>query len=915
MSYFSRHGSGGAASAYPTLPPTPEEPEEDILTDHEENAETGLRRHQPHAENAIEAPDRYCYAIIGSHAQSSDGLQNEVVTTSSRSSNANDADTVLPLRPRSRSSTISTEPFPDLDASMSELPSLAYRAQEEAYKHAMGKVAEEILRMNEIRDHITAIRGPVSSVEDEELARNRSSMVVLEGVRPCPEVSHHDHFCAQHEAHKRAMHERVDQFLKERDDVPKHFGKKFNAVTNMIVHMEFILFRSKKFPRDPLNHASEDDLKTVFHYTTKIIEYFSVVGGLIFRERNNAERARVLIAQVAAKTGVTLLDRFKEMAAIIIQYLKRARRSEQNFFENFQQFFEVWLYDDFHVMYNNYLVEHMPNVPPNLQRLSYLLNATYNMLGQMIRDYEALGKINRDIGDRFIRPVVDQMALGDDPYGNPINEPAYPAGEHENKYLLALSRSTTERHQSEVHRELAFILGHAQTETEAERHVNQTRSPTVLSACLEVSNNGAPQDHAHGAGNRTSQQGRAAHEALHCPFLQRVEPHGSRNSNRLGPSDVPLVYRSSPFIVRHHSNTLERRTLSRPYPMPEGYRHDNSQSSQQSIWQPSYSTAQMFPSESSQTLDAESSGSDNHPVEHGEDGTCGDSDTEYALTEGMSSLGFNQCWDEIHRANSKAPQPASARHLQTGYSENNGGQPPHIGHHRILNEFLRQHTSTQQFEATPSHSAQSSHAQSHDGPELECPQDDCLDEDVLDLNAAEEEEDDEAWLRHDYIDYRHRCTNTFAARLEALAHIRRQNSIENGEYEDPSNNVPSFAASRPRPSDYSIPRPVLQLQYPAYEDVLDQDQTQAPPLERRVVTRDDNNSPILPPMPEYPRFAVALDSDEDHPVPVGIVRPQPRRAAVPLPLPHPVTRRGLSSDCEREREAFIYGVPRQNPKL
>ncbi|KAL4818429.1 hypothetical protein BDW67DRAFT_190079 [Aspergillus spinulosporus] len=912
MSYFSRHGSGGAASACPTLPPTPEEPEEDILTDHEGNEEAGLRRHQPHADNAIETPDRYCHAAIESHAQSSDDLQNEVVTTPSKSSNANEADTVLPLRPRSRSSTISTEPFPDLDASMSELPSLAYRAQEEAYKHAMGKVAEEILRMNEIRDHIIAIRGPASSAEDEESARSRSSMIVLEGVRPCPEVSHHDHFCVQHEAHKRAMHERVDQFLKGRDDVPKHFGKRFNAVTNMIVHMEFILFRSKNFPRDPLSHASEDDLKTVFHYTTKMIEYFSAVGGLIFRERNNAERARVLIAQVAAKTGVTLLDRFKEMAAIIIQYLKRARRSEQNFFEIFQQFFEVWLYDDFHVMYNNYLVEHMPNIPPNLQRLSYLLNATYNMLGQMIRDYEALGKINRDIGDRFIRPVVDQMARGDDPYGKPINEPAYPSGKHENKYLLALSRSAAELHQSEVHRELAFILGHAQTETEAEHHANQAHSPTVLSGCLGISNNGAPQDHAHSVGNKTSQQGNAAHEALHLPFLSRVEPHGRRNSARLGPSDVPLVYRSSPFIVRHHSNTLEQEALSGPYPLSDEYRRDNSQLSQKPILQTSYSTAQMFSSQSSHTLAAESSRSDNLPVEHGGDDICGESDAEYAPTKAMSSLESNRCWDEIHRANSKAPQSASAGYPQTGGSDNNSG---HMARHGTLNERLRRHTSTQQSEAASSHGTQLSRSQSHDETEPQRQQDDCLDEDILDLNAAEEEDDDEAWLRHDYIDYRHRCTNTFAARLEVLAHIRRQNSIENGEYEDPSNNVPSFAASRPRPSNYSISRSVLQIQYPAYEDVLNQAQARAPVLERREVARDDNNSPILPPMPEYPRFAVALDSDEDHPVPVGIVRPQPRRAAMPILLPRPVTRRGLSSDCEREREAFIYEAPRQNPKL
>ncbi|KAL4992725.1 hypothetical protein BDW68DRAFT_193095 [Aspergillus falconensis] len=912
-SYFSRHGSGGAASAYPTLPPTPEEPEEDILTDPEENKVTGLPHHQLHAENVVEAPDPYRNAAIENHGHSH-GSQNEVITTSSESSNASEAATVLPLRPRSRSSTLSTEPFPDLDASMSGLPSLAYRAQEEAYKHAMGKVAEEILRMNETRDHIIAIRGPASSIEDEESARSRSSMIVLEGVRPCPEVSHHDHFCVQHEAHKRAIRERVDHFLKERGDVPEHFGKKFTAVTNMIVHMEFILFRGKNFPRDPLNHATEDDLKTVFHYTTKIIEYFSVVGGLIFRERNNVEHARVLIAQVAANTGITLLDRFREMAAILIQYLKRARRSEQNFFELFQQFFEVWLYDDFHVTYNNYLVDHMPNIPPNLQRLSYLLNATYNMLGQMIRDYEALGKINRDIGDRFIRPVVDQMARGDDPYGEPINEPAYPAGEHENKHLLAISLSGTERHQSEVHRELASILAHAQLQTEAERRVHQSRNPTVLTAYPGIRNNGAPQGHAHGVGNGASQQGRAANGALRYAHLPRVGPHGHRNPDRLGPSDIPLVYRSSPFIVRHHSNTLERGTLSRPYPMPSGYRHDNSQLAQQSIPQFSYSVAQGFPSQSSHTFAAESSRSDN-PAEHADDDTCNDSDTDYAPTEIMSRFEFDRCWDEIRRANGEAPQSASAGRPQTGDFENNGGKPLHIARHRSLNERLRRLTSTQRVEVTQSHSPQPSRTETLEKPEPQSHQDDCVDDNVLDLTAVEEEEDDEAWLRHDCIDYSHRSTSTFAARLETLAHIRRQNSIDNGEYEDPSNNVPSFAGPRHRPSVSSIPRSVLQYQYPAYEADFDQGQAQAQALERRVVERDDNNSPILPPMPEYPRFALALDSYEDRPVPVGAVRPQPRRAANPIPLLDPVTRRRFSSDCEHEREAFICGAPRQHPQL
>ncbi|KAL4905148.1 hypothetical protein BDW74DRAFT_178155 [Aspergillus multicolor] len=876
-SLYSRRGSGGYAAAVPTLSPILDEPEMERSME-QEVQEAGLHPFS-----------------VQHYGQQLGDTQNEVVTTTSfESSMTTEADTILPLQPRSRASTISTEPFPDLDESSTELPSLAYRAQEEAYKHALGKVAEEILRMNEINDHVTAINDPAFYLEDEETERSRFSMFSLEGVDPCPEVSHCDHYCVDHEAHKRAIRERIDHFLKERKDVPKSFSKNFITVTDMIMHMEYILFRGKGFPRDPLRYVSEREMKTIFHHTTEIIEYLSVVGGLIFRERNNAEHVRVVVSQIAAKPRITLLDRFKGMAEVVIQYLKQARRSEQTFFELFNEFFEIWLYDDFHVMYNNFLVEHMPNIPPTLQRSSYLLNALYNMIAQMIRDYEVLGKINRDIGDRFIRPVLDQMLRADDPYGHPINEPAYPP-----------CGPKHERYESEIQKELASIIGDAQDETTPERHDPQSRNPIVMPV---FPTGNECEDHAQYLSNRPSHQESSAGRTSHQPQLHQPQPRRRSTHERLGPSDVPLVYRSSPFIV---SPTSEPATPARPIPIPSSSRHDLQSSRTVSP------ESHAFSSQTSYTMAGQASSFGSHRTNHSGD-NLNDSDTEYAPTEVMSSFEFNRCWDEIRRANGESSQLAPAEQTQH-VPEHDGVQPPPVPRHAYLDECLQDPSPTHHNETVHATIVQPTHTEHPQEPE-QPHQEDNSDSEIIDLNAAEDAVADEIddtgsdWLPHDHEDaYPQAPLNTFDARLEAIAHQRRQNSIDRGECEDPANNVPSFADPRPQPSLPTIPRSLIQFQYPILDHSQEQEQA-APPAQRRVVERDDNNSPILPPLPEYPPFAFREGEGESDSS-LRVVHPQQhRRVAMQVPMPRPVTRRGTISDPHRGQGASPPGfiLHRQN---
>ncbi|KAL5340386.1 hypothetical protein BJX70DRAFT_396894 [Aspergillus crustosus] len=363
--------------------------------------------------------------------------------------NTAEAGTVSPIGGRSRSSTISTEPFPEFDASQVETPSIVYRAQEEAYEYALSKVAEEIHRSDTSLDNrnerLTSLHGPLSSDGNgATLPPNRPSVIVLDGVQPCPEATHHDHFCEEHEARKRSVHRQVLDILLLKDDLPVAVQEEFLEITRLIVDAEYVLFRARRFPSDPLSLLSEGDLRRVRELAELVLRRLSRFGNMIYEGKKNAEEARLIVAQVAEEAGLSVLARFQRMSEIVIQYLNRVRSAEQTFFELYLQFFEQFLYDDFHIVYNNYLVEHMPNVPYRLRQTSHLFNLTSNTLAQLIKDYQDLWDINVDIGSRFIRPALDELSQGP-----PIWDERASRGQHEVETVAQRQNELAHQHHTQ----------------------------------------------------------------------------------------------------------------------------------------------------------------------------------------------------------------------------------------------------------------------------------------------------------------------------------------------------------------------------------------------------------------------------------------------------------------------------------
>ncbi|KAI9368716.1 hypothetical protein BJX61DRAFT_522709 [Aspergillus egyptiacus] len=93
-------------------------------------------------------------------------------------------------------------------------------------------------------------------------------------------------------------------------------------------------------------------------------------------------------------------------------FLNRTRTVEQTVIETFFNFYEVFFYDDFHVMYNNYLVEKLPDVPAFHREISYLLSKIYQILDRLVEDYRLLHEVNNKIGGLYIQPIVQALSDG-----------------------------------------------------------------------------------------------------------------------------------------------------------------------------------------------------------------------------------------------------------------------------------------------------------------------------------------------------------------------------------------------------------------------------------------------------------------------------------------------------------------------
>ncbi|KAL4784075.1 hypothetical protein BJX76DRAFT_357404 [Aspergillus varians] len=342
----------------------------------------------------------------------------EAISTPFQIPHTSQAGEVLSGLPEPHCSPALTEPFPDFESSQVEAPSTDFRALEDIYNYAMSKVAELIKREKEINNILIAIRGPLFSVNHyESVFPPRPSISVMNGVTQCSAPSHHNHFCARHEDEKLRLRTEMQNFLQFNSKLPPSFQKRVWIICNMVIDLEFMFFRAKGFPKDPVCFISSPELVVIHGNTAQILGYFTKISDLIRTEKNDVERTRDSVAQVAAMPGLSLLQRFRRISEIIMKpkrYLRQVRPTEKTFFEFFLEFYEGFVYNDFHIMHNNYLVDKgTANIPSVWWEASYHLSEISGILhDRIIPDFTELRDITAEIGQSFLLPVIDELCQG-----------------------------------------------------------------------------------------------------------------------------------------------------------------------------------------------------------------------------------------------------------------------------------------------------------------------------------------------------------------------------------------------------------------------------------------------------------------------------------------------------------------------
>ncbi|KAL4927278.1 uncharacterized protein BDV17DRAFT_292713 [Aspergillus undulatus] len=810
----------------------------------------------------------------------------EAINTPLRSPNPSEPDTVLRACPQP-SSPGDTEPFPDLDPSHDQGPSAEYVARDELYSYAMGKVAEDMQTAHEVADTKYLIRGCFLTVQEETYAAHGLPMETSEDFRPCREISHYDHYCADHEANKLTLRQKISEFIFLRKDVPKTFRKRFLGVCNMVFDIENLFFRAKKWPKNPIPLMTIEDMRIVRSYAIEMVEYLSKLGGLIYHEKCEAERARALLAEVAG-SSLPAFEIFKHMAEIVIEpqrFFEPVRLTEQSFFDLFFRFYDVFLYDDFHVMYNNYLVENMPHVSSRLQQTSYLLNTVYNIMIQIVRDYDDVCQINKDIGQSYIQPVLRQLSQR----GRVVEEEkevvAYP--------VLAVEVEAERVGQSDQQHEDSDEAAQAWAQTEVVgSHNTEARDSAAVNYLQSKVND-----------TQTNQSQSRVTQWVHDPYSSRRRVDNANEA-------------AGPGI---HDKTDDRNTRE----TETGY-------AVRDLVEDSYLPVETgpeayFPSQSSHTMAVDGPSFDGPSFEDHRviSQQNYDSDSDGADTEVMSSGEFNYSWarcKEAERERLAGERAAAAAEREEildldscladirGSSESFPVERSQTLTHELshvsaaaLHTLGFVHNDTVETEATEVDPIQvnmiddyfkniqgpiySTHTETEVGdpgihvfsPSVEVKhqhnREQALD---AEFNFLDLKDDDEDWLPHDWDHDQDRpqhpgfhrydsnsrtetepeyvSVKTFAGRLEEMAEARvySRSRTTTSTSTDAQYNTPCFAARRASSASEE-----QRTGFPQYESVVGNDSSNG--NNHMHIGRDGADSPLLPPFPEYDRRVSDLE--------------------------------------------------------
>ncbi|OJJ47078.1 hypothetical protein ASPZODRAFT_166327 [Penicilliopsis zonata CBS 506.65] len=332
------------------------------------------------------------------------------------------------------------EPFPDYYESCENNVQLMDKEHEAAYNYAISKVAEEVIRFRDIDSRVASFPDFPPQTADPALSETPQTLTVKKEAVLQPEMGEKSPGAdatetattrgSQNQTPSPDIEEEIDspswlynsirashlhvlldevRFLLANPRLKLPIRRRFTAMTNMVIRMNYIIFQQET--RVPIRFflAEEKDLSEIKILATEIIKYLAIIDLQLQEQVDVAVRVRYILSEIEKDNDISAYTRYQRMAQVVMIHLKKPRPLERRLLSVFLELYDEYVYTGFLRTSNRQLVLEDEEVNVDRSEVSRLLIALWDILNRVIENYELYVKSMKEMKAQFFAPALDTL--------------------------------------------------------------------------------------------------------------------------------------------------------------------------------------------------------------------------------------------------------------------------------------------------------------------------------------------------------------------------------------------------------------------------------------------------------------------------------------------------------------------------
>ncbi|KAJ9312722.1 hypothetical protein DTO271D3_6956 [Paecilomyces variotii] len=299
-----------------------------------------------------------------------------------------------------------SEPFPDYDESCGQYDRgdiellLNIKEQEEAYNRAISKVVEEVIRFREIDARIATLS---SSMYDATGASNEAQgypFAVRHWGSQSPEAI--DTTAAETVENNDETRGIVDEIRVSlaNPDLKESTREYFIAMTDMVLHMNMLLFPTPAIPVYPTEHLTDLILVRATNIALHLTEYLLVMKKQLKGHIDNAKKVDRSLSRDMRDRSIQTHVAFRHVLHVVKKYLNPPDPLEKRLLSLFFELYDTYVYSAFLNM--RPLLQTEVELADEKRELSRVLVSLWDVINQDIEKYDEYDNRAKAIKCRYI---------------------------------------------------------------------------------------------------------------------------------------------------------------------------------------------------------------------------------------------------------------------------------------------------------------------------------------------------------------------------------------------------------------------------------------------------------------------------------------------------------------------------------